>query len=159
MRVRHILIRGQDEASKTAAEKLLADLKGGADFAALAKEHSADPGSASRGGDIGLLPKGSTVQEFEEAAFALKKKGDLSPLVKTQFGYHIIQLEERQPAGVRPFEEVRDELMKDVRATVLQDARVAAAQKIQRAATINQDAIHAFSESYAKKVAHPAATK
>lgn len=159
VQVRHILIVGQDEANKAQAEKLLADLKGGADFTALAKEHSADPGSAAKGGDLGLLSKGSTVPEFEEAAFALQKKGELSPVVKTKFGYHILQLEDRKPAGIRPFEEVSPELIKEVRSSVLQDARASAAQKIQESATIHKEAIEAFTARFAKEVAQPAGGK
>ncbi len=148
VQIRHILIAGQDEAALAKAEKIRADLKGGADFAALAKEHSADSGSAAKGGELGLFAKGRMVPEFDEAAFALQKPGDLSDLVKTQFGYHILQLEARRPAGVRPFEEVRGDLITGARSTVLQDARAGAAQKIQHDATINKEAIEAFATGY-----------
>ena len=148
VQIRHILIAGQDEAAQVKAEKILADLKGGADFAALAKEHSADPGSSAKGGELGLFAKGRMVPEFDEVAFSLQKPGELSGLVKTQFGYHILQLEARRPAGVRPFEELRDDLIKDARNTVLQAARAEAAQKIQQGATIHKEAIEAFAAGY-----------
>ena len=128
VQVRHILIASPDDAGRTKAAQVLVDLQGGADFAALAKEYSADPGSAAKGGELGFFAKGAMVPEFEEAAFALKKKGELSGLVKTKFGYHILQLEARRPAGVRSFEEVRDDLIKGARATVQHEARALAAQ-------------------------------
>ena len=150
VQIRHILIAAADTDAQAKAEKILADLKGGADFAALAKEYSADPGSAAKGGDLGLFAKGNMVPEFDEAAFALQKPGELSGLVKTQFGYHILQLEARRPAGVRPFEEVRDDLIKGARNTVLQDARAEAAQKIQQSATIEKEASEAFAAGFHK---------
>ncbi len=80
------------EAQKK-AEDVLAKLKGDAKFEELAKEYSADPGSAEQGGDLGWFGKGTMVTEFEDAAFALKP-GEISGLVKTKFGYHIIRVDE-----------------------------------------------------------------
>ncbi|AVP58850.1 peptidylprolyl isomerase [Pulveribacter suum] len=148
---RHILIEGTTPEARAQAEKLLADLKGGADFAKLAQEHSADKSNAPKGGDLGFFAKGRMVPEFEEAAFALKNKGDLSGVVQTQFGYHLIQLEGRTPEGMRPFEEVRDELVKEVRATVVNDARIAEAQKIQASGKPDNEAIEAFAARHAKQ--------
>ena len=148
VQVRHILIASPDDAGRAKAAQVLVDLQGGADFAALAKEYSADPGSAAKGGELGFFAKGAMVPEFEEAAFALKKKGELSGLVKTKFGYHILQLEARRPAGVRPFEEVRDDLIKGARATVQQEARALAAQKAQQGVTVHKEAIEAFAAGY-----------
>lgn len=157
VRVRHILIAGDTPEAKAEAEKLLAELKGGADFAKLAKEHSADKGSAVKGGDLGLFGHGRMVPEFEQAAFALKNKGDLSDVVKTQFGYHILQLEERVPEHVRPFDEVKDQLVQQVRSSIQQDARVAEAQKLAAGMKTDPDAIKAFAAEWAKQV--PAAKK
>ena len=148
VQVRHILIASPDDAGRAKAAQVLVDLQGGADFAALAKEYSADPGSAAKGGELGFFAKGAMVPEFEEAAFALKKKGELSGLVKTKFGYHILQLEARRPAGVRPFEEVRDDLIKGARGTVQQDARALAAQKAQQGVTVHKEAVEAFAAGY-----------
>ena len=148
VQIRHILIAGLDDAGRTKAAQVLVDLQGGADFAALAKEYSADPGSAAKGGELGFFAKGAMVPEFEEAAFALKKKGELSGLVKTKFGYHILQLEARRPAGVRSFEEVRDDLIKGARATVQQEARALAAQKAQQGVTVHKEAVEAFAAGY-----------
>ena len=88
------------------------------------------------------------VPEFESAAFALKKAGDLSDIVPTQFGLHILQLQDRRPAGVQPFEEVKGTLMQEVRAKVAQDARVAEAQAISAQAQPQAAAIEAFANGY-----------
>lgn len=143
--VSHILIQGTSDESRERAEKLLIELKAGAKFDVLAKAHSQDPGSAQRGGDLGWFEKGRMVPEFEEAAFALKKPGELSGLVKTQFGYHILKLDERREPGVSTFIEVRDNLRKEVVAKRLQDARSAAAQKILEGAKPDAEAVRAFS--------------
>ncbi len=112
---RHILIlaananKGEETPEVKRAEEAIAaietDLKAGKDFAALAKEHSQDPGSAKNGGDLGFMPKGVLVPEFESAMLALKP-GQVSGVVRTQFGLHIIKLEEYKPAGEKPLPEV-----------------------------------------------------
>ena len=119
---RHILVstEGKSDAEKKAlrakAEDLLKQLKNGADFAEMAKKYSDDKGSGEKGGDLDWVVKGQMVPEFDAAAFALKPK-ELSGIVTTQYGYHIIQVTEKEPARVKPFEEVKatleDELKKD----------------------------------------------
>jgi len=92
VRASHILLQteGKDDAAvKARAEGLLARARGGEDFAALAKANSEDQGSAQNGGDLDYFGRGRMVPEFEQAAFALKP-GEISELVKSQFGYHII---------------------------------------------------------------------
>lgn len=148
---RHILIQGDTPEARAQAEKLLADLKGGADFAQLAQEHSADKSNAPKGGDLGFFGRGRMVPEFEEAAFALQKKGELSDVVKTQFGYHLIQLDERRPESIRPFDEVRDAMVKEVRASVVDDARVADAQKVLATGKPDDETIAAFAAKYAEE--------
>ena len=150
LKVRHILIAGKTPEAKAQAEKALADIQAGADFAKLAKELSADKGSADKGGELGAFAKGRMVPEFEAAAFALDKPGALSGVVETQFGYHVLQLQERIPAGVKQFAEVRDELVKEARTKFTQDARVAEAESFQREAKPNKEAIEAFSAKYKK---------
>jgi peptidyl-prolyl cis-trans isomerase D len=104
VRARHILIGVAPNASdkdraaaKAKAEKILEQLKKGADFAKLAAQYSDDPGSRERGGDLGFFERGQMIKPFEDAAFALKP-GQLSGVVETRFGYHIIQVEEAKPA-------------------------------------------------------------
>ena len=122
---RHILVAvnaGRNDAqAKARADELLAQLRGGKPFEELAREASDDKGSAQRGGDLGTFGKGRMVAEFEAAAFALTKPGQLSEPVKSQFGYHIIELVERVPARRQAFDDVRAELREDARATL--DAR------------------------------------
>lgn len=146
--VRHILIEGKDEKAQAKAQEVLKALRSGADFAELAKKDSIDKGTADKGGDLGFFARGRMVPEFESAAFALKKAGDLSDIVPTQFGLHILQLQDRRPAGVQPFEEVKGALMQEVRAKVAQDARVAEAQAISAQAQPQAAAIEAFANGY-----------
>lgn len=149
VKIRHILITTKGEEGRAQAQKLLQDLVGGADFAQLAKERSGDPGSAANGGDLGLIARGRMVAEFENAAFLLRKPGDLSGVVETQFGFHILKLEAREPERQRSFDEVRDELSKEVTEINVQSARVAAADEIRAQAQPQTAAIQAFSESMA----------
>lgn len=99
-----------DEKKKAAekAEKLRKELTGGSDFAALAKENSTCP-SAQQGGDLGFFAKGQMVPAFEKAVIALKT-GEISPVVETQFGYHIIKLTDRKPAQALDFKDVKTKL-------------------------------------------------
>ncbi len=117
VKVRHILIavpRGADSktdaAAKTKAEDLLKQIKNGGNFADLASKNSDDPGSKTAGGELGWLDRGKTVPEFDQAAFSLVP-GQTSDLVKTQFGYHILQVEEKKTAHLRPLAEVRSEIV------------------------------------------------
>ncbi|MFC6439410.1 SurA N-terminal domain-containing protein [Bowmanella sp. JS7-9] len=111
--VTHILIEfGDDEAAAQAkAEALLADLQAGADFAQLAKDNSADSFSAEKGGELGMFGKGEMDPAFEEAAFALNTQGELSAVVKSSFGFHILKLVEAQDEQVSPLSEVKDQIV------------------------------------------------
>jgi peptidyl-prolyl cis-trans isomerase D len=115
-RARHILIEAgtDDAAAKKKAEEVLAKAKAGEDFGKLASEYSSDPGSKEQGGELGWATRQSFVQPFADALFAMQV-GEISDPVKTQFGYHLIQLEEVQPARQRSFDEVRAELEADYR--------------------------------------------
>ena len=113
VRASHILIKfpeGADAAAKaqakTKAQTILKQVKAGKDFAALAKQHSEDPGSATNGGDLGFFEQGRMVGPFNDVAFSLKP-GATSDLVETEFGYHIIRVAEKQPGRTVPLEEVR----------------------------------------------------
>jgi peptidyl-prolyl cis-trans isomerase C len=101
---RHILVETEDEA-----KKILADLKKGGDFAAIAKEKSKDPGSKENGGDLGFFGKDQMVAEFADAAFKLNK-GQLSEPVKSQFGWHIIRVDDKRKKQPPEFDKVKDQL-------------------------------------------------
>ena len=115
VRASHILLltKDADEAGKKAArtkiDALLKRAKAGEDFAALAKENSQD-GSASQGGDLGFFPRGRMVPEFDQAVFALKP-GEISEVVGTQFGYHIIKLTEKKDGSTVPFDQVKPQVV------------------------------------------------
>ncbi|MEZ5566802.1 MAG: peptidylprolyl isomerase [Halioglobus sp.] len=112
----HILVKPQGRSKQEALElanTLYERIKAGEDFGTLAKEFS-DDGSASNGGELGFFQRGKMVAPFEEAAFALKNPGDLSEPVESIFGYHIIILRDRKPAGSIPFEEVKDGIIESL---------------------------------------------
>lgn len=108
VQARHILVETEDKA-----KELVTKIKAGEDFAKLAKENSKDPGSKETGGDLGFFTKGQMVPQFEEAAFNLKK-GDVSDPVKTQFGYHILKLEERRFRPPPAFEAVKERILQSM---------------------------------------------
>jgi peptidyl-prolyl cis-trans isomerase C len=146
-RASHILIATTVQDAKEKAEKIRQDILAGSNFEELAKQHSADPGSAAKGGDLGLFAKGKMVKPFEEALDQLQRPGDLSPVVETQFGFHIIKLTERRPAGRRSYDEVKDELYREAISKILSDARVLKVEKILSDAKFERTAIEAFAET------------
>ncbi len=105
IQARHILVSSEDEA-----KKLLVRVEAGEDFAQLAKENSGDAGSKTQGGMLGYFGKGQMVPQFEEAAFALKK-GEVSKPVQSQFGWHVIKVEDRRQKPPPSFDEVKDRLI------------------------------------------------
>jgi len=112
VRASHILLKteGKDDAAvKKQAEELLAKAKAGADFAQLATKYSEDDSSKVKGGDLDFFPKGQMVPEFDKTAFSMKP-GEISDLVKTQYGYHIIKLTDKKAATTKPLEEVRAQI-------------------------------------------------
>ncbi|PIF77955.1 peptidyl-prolyl cis-trans isomerase D [Variovorax sp. 54] len=146
-RASHILITapasmssGDRAKAKAKAEQLLADVKKAPNtFADVARKNSQDPGSAEKGGDLDFVTRGAMVKPFEDAMFALKK-GDISDLVETEFGYHIIQLTDIKPAVVPPFEKVRATIESEVRAQQ-------ATQEFAKAAEIFTDTVYQQPES------------
>ena len=115
VQVEHILLMtvGKTDAEvdeiKKKAEDVLKQAKKGGKFEDLAKKYSEDPGTKDKGGDLGWLVQGQTVAEFEKAAFGLPK-GQISDLVRTQYGFHIIRVMDKETAHTKPFEEVKDSL-------------------------------------------------
>jgi len=117
VKVRHILIAvpsgadaKTDAAAKAKAEDLLKQIKSGGNFAELASKNSDDPGSKAQGGELGWLDHGKTVPEFDKTAFSLAP-GQTSDVIKTQFGYHILQVEDKKTAHMRPLAEVKAEIV------------------------------------------------
>ena len=104
VRARHILLPSEDEA-----KAVLAEVKKGTDFAELARQKSKDPGAAAEGGDLGYFGKEQMVPEFAEAAFKLDK-GQVSDPVKTQFGWHIIKVEDKRNKPVPEFDKVKEQI-------------------------------------------------
>jgi peptidyl-prolyl cis-trans isomerase D len=116
VRASHILFKteGKDDAAvKKLAESVLAKVKAGGDFAALAKQYS-DDGSKDNGGDLDYFSKGTMVPEFENAVWNLQP-GQITDLVKSQFGYHIIKMTGRRPASTRTLDEVRPQIQEQIR--------------------------------------------
>jgi peptidyl-prolyl cis-trans isomerase D len=130
VKVRHILIAvpqgadaKTDQAAKAKADDLLKQIKSGGNFADLASKNSDDPGSKVQGGELGWLDRGRTVPEFDKTAFTLTP-GQTSDVIKTQFGYHILQVEDKKTAHLRPLSEVKAEIV-----PVLEQQRVGAAEQ------------------------------
>jgi peptidyl-prolyl cis-trans isomerase D len=113
----HILVESgsDDAAAKKKAEDLVARARAGEDFARLARENSDDPGSRAAGGDLGWATREAYVKEFSDALFAMKDKGEIVGPVRTQFGYHVIRLDDVDTPHVRSFEEMRGELEPEYR--------------------------------------------
>ncbi|HZG75014.1 MAG TPA: peptidylprolyl isomerase [Paenibacillus sp.] len=125
----HILVE-----TKAEADDLLAQIKGGADFAELAKAHSKD-GSAAQGGDLGFFGKGQMVAPFEEAAFALEI-GEVSEVVESEFGFHIIKLTDKKAAATATFEEKKEEIRETVFQQKLGERTTAYVEELRSAAKI-----------------------
>jgi peptidyl-prolyl cis-trans isomerase D len=146
-RASHILIAVRKDASeaekaaaKAKAEKLLAALRQHPEeFAKLAKENSDDPGSAAHGGDLDFFGKGMMVKSFEDAAFKLKQ-GEISDLVQSEFGYHIIKVTAIKPATTKPLEQVKNEIAANIRKQII-------AKKYSEAADVFSNTVYEQSES------------
>jgi peptidyl-prolyl cis-trans isomerase C len=128
VRARHILVETEDEA-----KAIVEQLKGGADFATLAKEKSKDPGSAAKGGDLDFMTKAQLVPEFAEVAFKMFP-GQTSNPVKTQFGWHIIKLEEKRNRQPPTFEQLKDR----IEAFVMRKAQTELVTKLRETAKIER---------------------
>lgn len=126
----HILVKTEKEASD-----ILAQLKGGAKFEDLAKKFSTDS-TASKGGDLGWFPKGAMVPEFDKVAFSLKE-GEMSGIVKTQFGFHIIKVTGKRPAGITPFEEVKEQIKSNLLPAKQQEIFTKMKEEMKKSAKIS----------------------
>jgi peptidyl-prolyl cis-trans isomerase C len=127
VRARHILVKTEEEA-----KEIIKQLEAGGDFEAIAKEKSSDPGSGANGGDLGFFAKGQMVPEFEAAAFALEPGAYTKEPVKSEFGYHVIKLEEKRNQPPVAFDQVKDQL----RQLVFRDLYFATVKDLRSKATI-----------------------
>ncbi len=139
----HILIKVSPDADKATKEKarkqleaIQKKLKKGEDFATLARQYSQGP-SKDRGGDLGYFGKGQMVKPFEDVAFSLKV-GEVSDIVETQFGYHLIKVTDKKPAGKVPFEEIKDRLKTFLKEKKVQEQVIAYIDKVKKSAKIER---------------------
>jgi peptidyl-prolyl cis-trans isomerase C len=128
VRARHILVATEQEA-----KTILAEIKKGTDFAEMARQKSKDPGAAAEGGDLGYFSKDQMVPEFADAAFKLEK-GQLSEPVKSQFGWHIIKVEDKRKKPAPSFDNVKDQ----VRTFVTRRAQAEYVAKLRQGAKIER---------------------
>ncbi|MDO9315219.1 MAG: peptidylprolyl isomerase [Burkholderiaceae bacterium] len=144
---RHILLKKGSAEAQAQAVKILTELKAGANFEELAKQYSQDPGSAVKGGDLGFFRRGQMVPEFDTALATLLKPGELSGVIETEFGLHIIRLEERKEARTANYEEVRTTLKQETLAKLLNEGRAREAQRLLGAAKYDPHAAAAYAAS------------
>src|SRR3989338_782371 len=157
--VAHILIsasatasQAEQDAAKAKAEQLLQQArKDPARFAELAKQNSQDPGSATKGGDLGFFGRGMMVKPFEDAAFALKA-GEISGLVKSDFGYHIIKLTAVKPSRVLPFDEAREDIANKLRQQKAADMYAELADKFSNTVYEQSDTLKPAAELVNAKI-------
>ena len=128
VRARHILVKTKEEA-----DAIIKDLDGGKNFEEIAKEKSTDPGSGANGGDLGYFAAGQMVPEFEKAAFALNVGEYTKTPVQSQFGFHIIKLEDKRQQQPPAFEQVKDQF----RQVVLRDKYFALVKSLREAAKVD----------------------
>lgn len=146
VQVSHILV-GRGAEGKEKAEKLLAEIKAGGDFAGLAKANSLDFASSGRGGELPLQARGTGKwpPQFEATAFGLKTVGQVSEPVETDIGFHLIKLIEKKPAVQRPYEEVQDMLKKEAEVQLTSEARKRESDRLLKDSVFNQESIDAIS--------------
>ena len=128
VRARHILVKTEEEANA-----IIAELDAGGDFEAIAKEKSSDPGSGAQGGDLGYFGPGQMVPEFEQAAQALDVGAYTKAPVKSQFGFHIIKVEDKRARQAPPFEEAKNQ----IRSVVLRDKYFALVKSLRDSAKVD----------------------
>ncbi len=153
VKVRHILIKTEGKPKedvpklKAKAEDILKQLQHGANFAELAKKDSDDPGSAEKGGELGWIVRGQTVPNFEKTAFSLKP-GEMSGLIETEYGFHIIQVEDKQAAHTQTFDEVKPQLLLDAKKQVAADDLTKAMDAAHAAIVQNPAQAEAIAKKY-----------
>lgn len=158
-RARHVLIKADKEMTaenrakaRTKADQLAGELaKPGADFAAIAKAESQDPGSAEQGGDLGFFSAGDMVKPFSDAVFGAKI-GDVTGVVESDFGFHVIKLEEIKPARQRSFEEVRADIEDEQKKTQAAAKYAEAAETLSNKVEDSSDSLQAAADALQLKI-------
>ncbi len=149
-RARHILLPNNGPESLATARELIVKLRAGANFEELAKAESLDRTSGERGGDLDYFGPGKMVKPFEDALNKLSKPGDLSDPVESQFGYHIIRLEDRRPKGVMTFDELQAKLVAEARATLQNEGRQKKVEMMSKNFDYAPEAMNEFAKSQAQ---------
>lgn len=149
VRASHVLIKTEERSAEEAqalAEEVARKAREGADFAELAREYSEDASVSRNDGDLGRFQRGRMVPEFEEAVFAMDEPGAISDPVQTEFGFHVIRLQDRSEGGVRPFERVRDQIIENLKDEHAREVRLEEVERIRGAdgIEVNQDAVSAL---------------
>ncbi len=154
-RARHILIAVGDkhtpEQAKALADDLRKKLENGASFAELAKQYSDDPGSAQQGGELGYFGRGTMDKAFEQAAFSLQE-GQISQPVHSEYGYHLIKLEDIRPARVRPLSEVADQIRHELRMQQAEPRFNELVEKVGNLAYEHSDSLQAAADEAGLKI-------
>ena len=148
VRASHILIRTGEANAREKLQEIHKQIKVGADFAETAKVRSQDPGSASKGGDLGFFARGRMIKPFEDVVFAMTQKGQMSEVFESPFGFHIIQLTDRKPAGTKMFSEVKEQLMRESQSAIIMQGRVKEQERILKAARFDDEGIEAMAKSF-----------
>jgi peptidyl-prolyl cis-trans isomerase C len=153
MKASHILVKSEKDAGD-----ILAKLKQGESFEQLARQNSID-GSSAKGGDLGWFGKGAMIPEFEKVAFGLKE-GQLSGIVPTQFGFHIIKMTGKRSAGLRPFTEVKDQIKTALLPEKQQDIFAKLKEELKKTAkiSIKEEALKELDAKPAAAATVPAST-
>ncbi len=142
VQAQHVLVSTKnrsDEEAKARAAEVLAKARSGVAMDVLAAEYSDDPSAERNKGDLGTFPRGRMVKPFEDAAFALRKEGDLAGPVKTDFGYHVIRLVSHRAASTIPFDSVKEKLIEEERAKFRRERLTAAYQRVGKLQGIESD--------------------
>ena len=147
VRASHILIRTGEQDAKLKMQEILKQIKAGSVFEDLAKTRSQDPGSAVKGGDLGYFGRGRMIDQFEKVVFAMTKPGEVSDVFESPFGFHIIKLIDKKPAGVKPFAEVKDQLMKEAQNEILMQGRLKEQDRILKDTKFNDQALESLEKS------------
>ncbi len=158
-RASHILIQlpgdapeAEQKAARTKIDALLQQVKKNpADFARLAKEHSQDPGSGPKGGDLGFFPRGAMVKPFEDAVFSLKEN-QLSDVVRSEFGFHIIRVTGIKPGKVRSLEEARDSIASELKLQAAGRKFAEAAETFSNMAYEQSDSLKPVAEKFKLRI-------